>query len=759
MRSPGLCLYGDSRIFHSIGHDVPTTSRGSVPGVRGITLRLRAAAVHRAFWATLLLSVTSFAALDAQVNAIVQVRVRSDGRVGGVAGAQVGIEGSGVAAVTDGTGRALLRSLPPGRHRLSVRAFGFAEVVREVVAENGRVTAIDVVLSPNPVRLEALDVLVPASRLPGGGVSIETANLPATIGDLPSLLESLPGVTVVRRGAPGSAAGIQIRGSDTDQVLVLLDGVPLQSALSGEADLSTVDLTGLARVVVLPGARSARYGARALGGVVLLESGPPGSTGIGGSAGTGSWGLRDGALRAAWSSPAGWAATFGGQTSRGVGDFAYAVPAFRGGGRALRDNASHASDAAQLRIERRTGRSRVSIGLHTNRLDRGSAGPTAQPSQTGEQEHRRTGSRVQVELGDDGMGARASASTQKQRASYRDPAPPFGAAFDHSARADRGDVSAESWWSHSRLGVRAGFMVARQTIDATPIPNLLSVAERAVWGRIDAAHSFPWSDAGARIGLRLDQHDLVENLTVSPALEVDLVRGASRLDISLRRAFAPPGPSDLFFQEGVLVRPNPDLRPERIDAEVVVAGSRRGRAGAIDLEVRAEVFRADVTDQILWFPDFQFIWSPANFDVRRDGMEAGLSVSLPILGHLHFVSAQASLTRVEYAGEALSGQVAYRPRMTADLAVRGPVRAGEWSLQARTIGERRSVPGTALNSLPGYTTLDVGLSWPVAFQRLHGRIDVAVSNLFDTPAGLLADYPLPGRGWTLRVHLDPRSSS
>ena len=72
-------------------------------------------------------------------------------------------------------------------------------------------------------------------------------------------------------------------------MLVLLDGAALNSPLTGVADLSTVDLASVARIVVIPGSQSARYGPQALGGVVLLESreARPASGAV--TAGAGSW--------------------------------------------------------------------------------------------------------------------------------------------------------------------------------------------------------------------------------------------------------------------------------------------------------------------------------------------------------------------------------------------------------------------------------------------------------------------------------------
>ena len=45
-------------------------------------------------------------------------------------------------------------------------------------------------------------------------------------------------------------ATVSIRGGSPDQVLVLYDGVPVQGALTGAVDLSTVPLDGVEKVAL-----------------------------------------------------------------------------------------------------------------------------------------------------------------------------------------------------------------------------------------------------------------------------------------------------------------------------------------------------------------------------------------------------------------------------------------------------------------------------------------------------------------------------
>jgi outer membrane cobalamin receptor len=84
------------------------------------------------------------------------------------------------------------------------------------------------------------------------------------------LLETTPGVHVRRFGGPGGPSEISIRGSSGAQVVVLLDGVRLNSAQTGTVDLSTVPIELLERIEVTRGGGSLQTGSDAIGGVVNL---------------------------------------------------------------------------------------------------------------------------------------------------------------------------------------------------------------------------------------------------------------------------------------------------------------------------------------------------------------------------------------------------------------------------------------------------------------------------------------------------------
>ena len=95
-------------------------------------------------------------------------------------------------------------------------------------------------------------------------------------------LERVPGITVRRSSnRPGSSTSIFIRGADSDQTLVLVDGVRVQdsSAPNRESFLDHLSIVDVERIEVIRGPQSVLYGSDAIGGVIHIitktGSGPP----------------------------------------------------------------------------------------------------------------------------------------------------------------------------------------------------------------------------------------------------------------------------------------------------------------------------------------------------------------------------------------------------------------------------------------------------------------------------------------------------
>ena len=92
----------------------------------------------------------------------------------------------------------------------------------------------------------------------------------AQTGSVADILRRVPGITVVSNGDEGKLTSVFTRGTGSNQTLVMIDGVRLNSPYFGGFDWSRLSTAGLQQVEVARGPYSALWGADAVGGVVNL---------------------------------------------------------------------------------------------------------------------------------------------------------------------------------------------------------------------------------------------------------------------------------------------------------------------------------------------------------------------------------------------------------------------------------------------------------------------------------------------------------
>lgn len=88
--------------------------------------------------------------------------------------------------------------------------------------------------------------------------------------DLPSLLRGQAGVELAATGGMGANATLFMRGANSNQTLILVDGVRIASASSGTAQLANILPDEIDHIEIVRGNVSALYGSDAIGGVVQI---------------------------------------------------------------------------------------------------------------------------------------------------------------------------------------------------------------------------------------------------------------------------------------------------------------------------------------------------------------------------------------------------------------------------------------------------------------------------------------------------------
>ncbi len=109
------------------------------------------------------------------------------------------------------------------------------------------------------------------------------------------------GVQTRRYGGTGSFQTVSVRGVRGSEVLVLLDGIPLNSAMGGPVDLGKINPALLGEIEVYRGVTPGQFGGNSIGGVINLKSSSSTQTNmIDGHAAVGNYGTHSYALNTAF---------------------------------------------------------------------------------------------------------------------------------------------------------------------------------------------------------------------------------------------------------------------------------------------------------------------------------------------------------------------------------------------------------------------------------------------------------------------------
>ena len=146
-------------------------------------------------------------------------------------------------------------------------------------------------VEPEPV-VQAEEVVVSATKTPvpvshvTSAVEVITAQdmKKQNIRHVADALRLAQGLAVFSSGGPGTEVNARIRGANSSQTLVLIDGAIMNSGTLGSYDFANLTTDNIERVEILRGAQSMLWGSDAMGGVINIVTkrgqGPFSATGF-----------------------------------------------------------------------------------------------------------------------------------------------------------------------------------------------------------------------------------------------------------------------------------------------------------------------------------------------------------------------------------------------------------------------------------------------------------------------------------------------
>jgi vitamin B12 transporter len=122
-----------------------------------------------------------------------------------------------------------------------------------------------------PVIVSATRFDVPLDQSPASVSVITSQDLEAKqIKRISDALREVPGLSVVQTGTPGQLTSVFMRGLPSEDMQVLLDGIPINQGLAGQFNFADLTTDNIDRIEIARGPQSTLYGPRALAGVIQI---------------------------------------------------------------------------------------------------------------------------------------------------------------------------------------------------------------------------------------------------------------------------------------------------------------------------------------------------------------------------------------------------------------------------------------------------------------------------------------------------------
>lgn len=556
-------------------------------------------------------------------------------------------------------------------------------------------------------------------------------------------LRRVPGATVTRSGSPGKVSSFFIRGANSNQVLVLYDGIELNTPFFGGYDLSHLSLSDVERVEVVRGPFSSLYGSQAIGGVVNVISRRPDREGVAGAVrlqgGTEDYRMGELSVQAA--------------TGRFLIDASLDRVETAGlEGETVR-LPSGAVPISNDDYRRDTGSARAALGLPDGseiafQIRRSEAelgvpysGGWATPDAHQKVEERVWAVPIDLRMGRGGD-LRLQVAQVDQAFSFSDPEA-FFSAQETEARSQsyRADYFAPDWRGH---GFVAGLQRQDQRVDnetifsGFPVTNLDD--ERVRMDSLFVQDAWRVHEKmRVVLGLRWDEYSSYGSRT-SPRLSVnyDLAPERTSLRASWGRAFRAPTPGELYYP----FSGNPDLRPETSTGYEL--GLVQHLAGE-QVRIEGTLFYNEL-EELIAFDSTSF----RNENIgraRTRGLELGLAARVAeawILGGEYTYLRAEDLEAPEEERDLLR-----RPESQLRLYADWKAAFGlDLHLEARYVGERADVDPASFERAtnPSYSVVDLSGIYDLT---RHLALQARVGNLFDEDYQEALGFPALGRHATV----------
>ena len=662
------------------------------------------------------------------------------------------------AASRDG-GFYFIEGIPQREYAIEIKVIGYEEETIEniLITEN---TVVNFSLIPAAIEFDPIIVTATLSdhRLSQVSVASEVLNQPrlkqktgSTVGEA---MVSVGGIYFNSYDGIAGTHTASIRGSNADQVVVLLDGLRLNTAQGGGVDLNLVPVSVIEKVEVVRGGHSALMGSDAIGGAIqLLSKETIGLKGFsyGVNTSVGSFGTKTLNLNGSHKiSLLSYFINF--NRTQTDGNFTYKTPGT--GDKQTRENNDYKANNLFVKTNLDLSpNNKINILFHNLTVKKGNAGsvniglPMLTPHARAESTRRLFSIKSENQISGR-FRLEGQAFYQNYDYHYTDP-DGWAPVDDKHENSAMGLNLQGNYNVNSHIDFIGGAELRQDRLKSTKF----EVDDRNIQSLyLQTEMHTPISVFGLKTrwtaipAVRWDSYSDVES-QVSPKLGW-LVTGGDAMSVSLRgnigKSYRVPTFDDLYWPDEGWGRGNTDLKPEtstNFDVGLVL-----GQNSSYFSQVEVNYFNNAIEDLISWGADNLGIWMPLNIGKANiSGIETGVKFRLPNeIAYLEVFHTWMKATDETPNSPTKGKRLIYRPNSKLDVQIGSTVKQFSINLNYRLVSKRYILSDNS-NSLSDYNLLNGNVSYSLPIAGFVFDAKLQVLNMLDKSIYVYDGYPLPGR--------------
>ena len=572
--------------------------------------------------------------------------------------------------------------------------------------------------------------------------------------DISNALQSAPGVYIKSYGGLGGLKTVSVRGTTSQQTLVMIDGMRISSAQSGMTDLGSISPAITDRVEIARGGASAAFGGNAIGGAINIRTSEISANALRFRSSLGAFGERTVSAEVERDfGVSGLLASFDYRHSDG--DYSFAINNFGTLEKRRRDNSVYDNYTAFVKYSSGLWGGRFGTNLLAGASDRGVPGAVVQghiENTTARMQDKEitsiskwNGMWRNVDFGI-GSVLKISNSIYNSREG-------FGLASDFTNRQAQLHGSAGFGWGGVvvRLVAAGEFADLRGDMLPKTVGDYINRALFTPAADVKYSSSLIWGfsttiEGGVRLSAYSDNSP-----EWSPMAGFVLTH--SSLPAVLRAEyssnFRPPSFNEMYY----LNYGTSDLRPERSHTINLGLACELFRGIVAELDA----YRIDTKDQIVSVQKSIMLTSAKNLDNTETR-----GVELAVRGNLVDSIAVLSLsyTRQEALdksdrSETYGKQLVYCPEEIISACISGEYGRFAYGVQAFHASHRFATPDNDYYSMmPSYSLADAFVAWNQSFFGAKIQFKFEINNIFNENYSVILNYPMPLRSWRIGIRAD-----